>query len=146
MWTRRARAIPTAEPARFGTAARRTKIVRLVLAGALAALVCTSTASAHGLRVRQSAFFPRGTSGVIVLDLSTSIDPGSYRRIGGVFDQLIASDPPIGLVIFSDVAYELMPPGTPARELRPFLRFFTPHGSRFPTHPWSPTFRRGTRI
>src|SRR5439155_6051887 len=27
-----------------------------------------------------------------------------------------------------------------------FLRFFTPHGSRFPTNPWAPTFRAGTRI
>jgi hypothetical protein len=62
----------------------------------------------------------------------------------------------IGLVIFSDTAYELLPPGTPAAELRPLLRFLKPtkrppevfrdDRPYYMPDPWSQTFRSGTRI
>jgi hypothetical protein len=48
----------------------------------------------------------------------------------------------VGLVAFSDSAYELLPPGSPARELLPMLRFFEPD---IPASPWQ-DFRAGTRI
>jgi hypothetical protein len=54
-----------------------------------------------------------------------------------------------GLVVFSDSAYEVLPPGTPGRELLPFLRFFRPDPNSttgsFPANPWE-DFRAGTRI
>ena len=53
-----------------------------------------------------------------------------------------------GLVVFSDAAYELLPPGTPARELLPLLRFLKPKpaaAGQLPVNPWQ-DFRAGTRI
>ena len=44
--------------------------------------------------------------------------------------RLIADNASIGLVVFSDVAYELLPPGTPASELRPMLRLLVPPTAR----------------
>jgi hypothetical protein len=58
-------------------------------------------------------------------------------------------------VLFSDVAYEALPPGTPARELAPLLRFFAPQSSSpaagapaagQPRSPWDQWFSAGTRI
>jgi hypothetical protein len=69
-----------------------------------------------------------------------------FRRIGGTLTGLIASATPTGLVVFSDVAYELLPPGSPASALVPMLRFFTPARGAFPDNPWQTTFRAGTQI
>jgi hypothetical protein len=59
----------------------------------------------------------------------------------------------VGLVVFSDVAYEALPPGVPAADLAPLVRYFTlPAQSRpgfvptFPVNPWASTFSAGTRI
>ena len=60
--------------------------------------------------------------------------------------RLIAEDASIGLVVFSDVAYELLPPGTPASEMRPMLRLLIPPRLGTPVNPWTQTFRAGTRI
>ncbi|MBA2641379.1 MAG: VWA domain-containing protein [Actinobacteria bacterium] len=48
---------------------------------------------------------------------------------------------------FSDAAYELMPPGTPGRELLPLLRYFkpAPDGTVAAHNPWE-AFRAGTQI
>jgi hypothetical protein len=56
----------------------------------------------------------------------------------------------MGLVMFSDVAYELLPPNSPPSALEQFVRFFTPervaNGSPlFGQSPWS-QFSGGTRI
>jgi hypothetical protein len=63
--------------------------------------------------------------------------------------------------VFSDIAYEALPPGTPARQLKPLLRYFTPLKNKkpipgypsftladlpFPVNPWAETFTGGTRI
>ncbi len=56
------------------------------------------------------------------------------------------ADAPVGLVVFSDVPYELLPPGTPASELEPLLRLLEPGPSGPPANPWWGTFRAGTRI
>jgi hypothetical protein len=49
-------------------------------------------------------------------------------------------------VVFSDVAYELLPPGTPSSEMRPMLRLLTPEGGHLPRNPWNTSFTAGTRI
>jgi hypothetical protein len=65
---------------------------------------------------------------------------------------VIRSNTPTGLVVFSDTAYEMLPPGAPGTELKPLLRFFTPRpGSTqtdpiFLENPWTDAFRGGTRI
>ena len=51
-------------------------------------------------------------------------------------------------MFFSDVPYELLPPGTPASELEPLLGVLQPSKSKAtpPINPWWDTFRAGTRI
>src|SRR5262249_47908957 len=58
-----------------------------------------------------------------------------------------------GLVVFSDVAYEALPPGSPAAALKPLVRFFTLPAQTtpglaptFPVSPWTESFSAGTRI
>ena len=56
----------------------------------------------------------------------------------------------MGLVLFSDDAYEALPPGTPAADLAPMVRYFTlPRQSApglYPVNPWGSTFTGGTNI
>src|SRR5690349_6205063 len=54
-----------------------------------------------------------------------------------------------GLVLFSDDAYEAMPPGMSSAQLEPLMRFYKlPKGRELnpPLTPWSYDFRGGTRI
>jgi hypothetical protein len=117
--------------------------VLVLIAGGLAT---AGLASARGLEPRGNEFAPGGRSGVVVLDVSLSILDQDYARMRGVLERVIAAGNPTGLVVFSDVAYELLPPGTPAKELQPLLRFFTLEGERLPPNPWTPSFQAGTRI
>jgi len=93
------------------------------------------------------------TGDMIVLDLSASISQDTYSRIGETLRQLIATHGRYGLVVFSGVAYEALPPGTPASALRPLVRYFTlpkqtapGFAPTFPQNPWSSTFSGGTVI
>jgi hypothetical protein len=88
-----------------------------------------------------------------VLDLSASVSTDTYSRIGATLRDLAAGGGRYGLVVFSDVAYEALPPGTPAAELRSIARYFRVQNVRsanlpptFPTNPWATTFTSGTRI
>jgi hypothetical protein len=81
-----------------------------------------------------------------VIDVSLSIIGRDYARVRGVIERVIRAGNPMGLVIFSDAAYELLPPRTPAKELRPLLRFFTLTDGELPENPWTPSLRAGTRI
>ncbi len=145
------RAIPLADAAVFHGAARRLAVARAVLAVGLLALLAADLALARRLHERQTTFFPAGTSGVVVLDLSTSVSLPAYGRISRILEQIVARNQPVGLVLFSDTAYEALPPGTSGTELRPLLRFFKPSdvSGLFPAvldHPWAGSFRGGTRI
>jgi hypothetical protein len=146
-------AVPTADVAELRSLARRTTVLRFALALVLLALLLFEVRAARALRETESGFYPRGTSAVIVVDLSLSIVRNTYPTIGAIFRDVIAHNAPAGLVIFSDSPYELLPPGSPGRDLKPFLRYFTPIPGRieggqpvFPDNPWSQTFRAGTRI
>ena len=66
--------------------------------------------------------------------------------VGETLRQLIRSDTSTGLVVFSDVAYEVLPPGSSAHGLEPLLRYFLPKRGAPPANPWQATFRGGTRI
>jgi hypothetical protein len=84
------------------------------------------------------------------MDFSYSITGGSYKLIVNALRKIVAAGNPIGLVGFSDSAYELLPPGTPARELEPVARLFVPIPTRngdlrFPSSPWAP-LQGGTKI
>jgi hypothetical protein len=121
-----------------------------VLVVAAVALLVLATASARGLDSGKPGVLPEG-SGVLVIDLSLSIGDEDYRDIRRTVRRLIESDGSMGLVIFSDLAYELLPPGTPASELRPLLRYLVPRRATrvdagLPLNPWSESFSAGTRI
>ena len=137
-------AVPTSEPRRLATRARRTAIVRFgLLAGLLGALALAFVV-AKRQDVRHAPLVPPGTTGMLVLDLSASVYEGAF---GETIQKLASSDERVGVVAFSDSAYELVPPGTPGRELLPLLRFFVPTSSSglLPRNPWE-KFSAGTRI
>lgn len=143
---RRRRTIPSADAGAFGRARIRTDVVRAVLVLLAASLVGLAYLSTRGLETRSSELSPGGRSGVVVIDLSLSIVNRDYNEVRGILERLIRAGNPTGLVVFSDVAYELLPPRTPAKELKPFLRFFKVDGNKLPPNPWTPDFQAGTKI
>ncbi len=143
---RRGPAVDTHDAAALAAATRRTRLVHALLAAAALLALAGAAVSVRGLAVRERSVLPAGSTGVLVVDLSLSIADADYRLIRRGFERVIADDGRIGLVVFSDVAYELLPPGTPARELEPFLRLLVPARKGRPPNPWAQTFRSGTRI
>ena len=88
-----------------------------------------------------------------MLDVSASISSDTYARIAATLDRLVRSNGSYGLILFSDTAYQALPPNTPARELKPLLSVLRrPHGDRSgalpqaPRSPWTDAFGAGTRI
>jgi hypothetical protein len=126
----------------------RARLLRLVFAGAAVALLAASLASARDLDTRERGLLPKGTTGVVVLDLSLSIADEDYAAVRAALERLVEDDVRIGLVVFSDVAYELLPPGSPSAELRPLFRFLQVPKDVVapPVNPWTTGFRAGTRI
>lgn len=138
----RRRAIPLADARRLAGPARRTRILGVLLAaaliGALAAVYVGSRDTKKG-----GELLPSNRSTVVAIDLSWSVSYDNYRQIEQTLGNLANSGRHLGLVLFSDVAYEALPPGTPAAELKPYLRFFRTKGT---PNPWSDSFAGGTRI
>jgi hypothetical protein len=128
------------------TPARRTLATRLAVALALVSLLAGTLLAALDTGPTRSEIVPNGTTGILVVDLSKSIIDTEFEPIGATLRRLITTNTPTGLVVFSDVAYELLPPNAPASALVPLLRFFTPRKGVYPTNPWQATFRAGTRI
>jgi hypothetical protein len=124
----------------------RSRILRAVLVLAAVALLAAAAASASDLESRERGLLPVGTVGVVVVDLSLSIANEDYRIVRAAFRRLVEEDAPVGLVVFSDVAYELLPPGTPGSELQPMLRVLVPPRFGPPVNPWTTGFRAGTRV
>jgi hypothetical protein len=148
-----ASAIPLADVRRLERAARRTRRMRLLSAGAVVVAAALALAVALRTHPRAAVFLPQGTNGIVVLDVSASISSDTYAGIAATLDRLASSRGRYGLVLFSDTAYQALPPGTPARELGAFERLFTvprrtaPGGSpSAPANPWSDQFSAGTRI
>jgi hypothetical protein len=136
-------------------------VVRIVLGIGL--LLCGTVAFVLALDLREGrrGFLPAGSNGVIVVDVSASITPDSYRQVFRVLDEASKTGERWGLVLFSDNAYEALPPGTRGAAIAPFSRFFRPLGSgevasesktqfvgnvRFPSNPWGEAFTAGTSI
>jgi hypothetical protein len=136
-------AIPLADAGAFRSAERRTRLLRTGLALALLGTLAAAFLLAQGPRARAGTV-SGGTSTVAVLDVSWSTS-SSYGEIARALRQLASSGRRLGLVVFSDVAYEMLPTGTPAVELRPLLRFFTGSKRRLDS-PWATSLSGGTRI
>jgi len=139
-------AVDTHDLGAFRGAIGRTGIVRFVLAGAALALVLAAAATARNPATSEGALIPHDRVGVVVLDLSLSITDEDYVKLRRTLRRVVAEEASIGLVIFSDVPYELLPPGTPAAELKPFLRLLATPRVGAVQNPWTQTFRAGTRI
>ena len=136
------RAIPASERARLEHASRRTAYLRAGLASVLALLLVATVLVASRYDVRHAPLVASGSSGVVVLDLSASVFEGGFEA---TVRKLVETDERAGLVVFSDAAYELLPPGSSGREFQALLRFFRTTSTGFlPPNPWDP-FRAGTR-
>ena len=139
-------AVPLSDLPALRSAARRTRLVRIAIAVGLVGLLAAAVLTAGDARANRSEIVPAETTSVLVVDLSKSIIDTEFRRIGATLRSLIETDTPTGLVVFSDISYELLPPGSPASALVPVLRYFTPVRGSFPVNPWQATFRAGTQI
>jgi hypothetical protein len=133
--------------------ALRTAAVRVALAVALLTLVVATALLARHPHASRKPFASPRTGGMLVLDLSASITQDTYSRIHEALAELVARGGRYGLVVFSNTAYEALPPGTPAGALKPLIRYFevptnTPPGEQptFPVNPWTQSFTSGTSI
>jgi hypothetical protein len=145
--------IPLADAGELRRLARLARVLRVLLAGVAIGCVVAALLVARNPRTR--TFVPLGHSAnaVLVLDLSASISADTFSRIAGTLRTLAASNGRFALVVFSDSAYEALPPGTPGVDLTPLIRYFnvpTPQGGQpsagFPPNPWANTFTAGTTI
>jgi hypothetical protein len=148
---RRGLAVPLADMPRLRAPIQRTSFVRLLLAAALAATLAWLFLVARSAGAGRAAVFPQGTTtGVVVLDMSASISGQIYARVASTLRGIVDANQSVGLVMFSDTAYELLPPNSPPGALLQFVPFFTPAryaGSSpiFRQTPWD-LFMGGTRI
>jgi hypothetical protein len=146
-------AIPLADARALRSRARVTAAVMSALAiGGLVCAVAFALVS-RDPHTRTFVPLPAHANGVIVLDLSASISTDTFSRIGGTLQELSSSGGRFGLIVFSNDAYEALPPGTPASELAPLIRYFTLPQQKvpgflptFPPNPWSNSFTAGTTI
>ena len=138
--------VDTHDVGAFRSVINRTLLIRIVLAGGALALVLAAAASARDPQTTERALIPPDRVGVVVLDLSLSITDDDYASIRRVLRRLIAEEASVGVVVFSDAPYELLPPGTPAAELKPMLRLLVAPRLGPVQNPWTQTFRAGTRI
>lgn len=146
-------AIPLPEASRLRRVANRTLAVRLSLALLVTTLGVATAFLARTPETRRVALLPPGSSGLVVLDLSASISSDTYSRIGATLRDLVRSGGRFGLVVFSETAYEALPPETASSALKPLIRFFTIERSQTPgvapsfaENPWTWSFTGGTRI
>jgi hypothetical protein len=170
----RPQAIPVADANALDRHARRTAFIRFGLAACLLAALAFELSLGRDPERRAGPIFPGSKSGVLVADMSASVgSPG--RNFVLPLRYLARTRQDFGLILFSDTAYEALPPGTSSTELLPFIRIFSPvlqpcttppgyacpPGTRRYTPdelrrlrgrrerrktPWSESFRGGTRI
>jgi len=137
---RHERGLPYGEVASLRRPVVRTTVFRAALGLALTGLLLAALAVARERDARPDGLLPAGATGMIVLDLSASA--GLQPEFGDLLRRVAAADEPTGVIAFSDVAYELVPPGTPGRDLTPMIRYFSGRGR---ANPWA-TFQTGTRL
>ncbi len=100
------------------------------------------------------SFLPESATTIVVLDQSRSVYLADYKAISAVLTRVVQGDPSVGLVAFSDTAYEMLPPGSHGSDLKALLRFYRPTGvgsnvdpsTNFPASPWDNVFSGGTKI
>jgi hypothetical protein len=141
------RTLPLSDAPALWRYAGRTRHIRIALALALLLVFASIVVAAFHVRTRATSYFAKGGNGIVVLDLSASVDPRANVRLATFLQTLADSNQRIGLVAFEEQAYELLPPGTSGDEIRPMLRFFGGSQPVFgPETPWSRAFLGGTSI
>jgi hypothetical protein len=149
------RGIPIGEAGLLRPSVRRTALISALLAVVVGAAGLAVNVAARQNEPRRETLLPPGDSVVVVLDLSLSIPEVAYTRMRNAMIELASSDASVGLVVFSDIAYEVLPTGSPASELQPVLSYLTPvpgeindqtGGPLYAADPWTGGFRGGTRI
>jgi len=144
-------AVPLADLHGLHMPVQRTSLVRVILAAALAGTFALLFLTARSAGAGRAAVFPQGArAGVVALDMSASISGPTYSRVATTLRGIVNANQSIGLVMFSDTAYELLPPNSPPGALVQFIPYFVPvryFGSTpvFGQTPWD-TFMGGTRI
>ena len=145
--------IPLADAVELRRRARPARLLTALLAAAAIGCCVAALLVARSPRTTTLVPLSRNASAVLVLDLSASVSGDTFSRIAATLRTLSASRGRFALVVFSDLAYEALPPGTPAVDLKPLIRYFTiprQRGSQvapeFPTNPWSNNFTVGTSI
>lgn len=138
---------------------RRSRLVRIGLALALVLALGGAVAAARG-EAATPTLVAQGSDGVIVLDASGSVGPREYRQVALALVEAAESGRRYGLVVFSDVAYEVFPPGTDPAQVRALQRFFVPvkrprrgglgvlsaGGRTYRASAWTGALTGGTRI
>jgi len=144
--------IPLADASDLAPAARRTLLVRGLLVVLVVAALAVAIVAARSPHSQTIVALPNKADTIVVLDLSASIGSDTFSRIGATLSSLARSRDRYGLVVFSGQAYEALPPGSPATDLAPLVRFFVPRQAgagfapTYPRNPWSDTFSAGTEI
>jgi hypothetical protein len=149
--------IPIADSSQLRPSASRERRLRIVLV--LAAVVLLATAVLLAARspgpAPAAANNTAGPVTEIVLDVSGSVGVSASDVAGRTLARLGRGGGRVGLILFSDVAQEALPRGTPASQLLPFARSFAPAKSEQRTlsvrrppdfNPWHPSFSGGTKI
>ena len=143
--------VPLADLSRLQPAAQRTSVVRVFLAAALVATFVLLFLTARSAGAGRAAVFPKGVhTGVVALDMSASISGPAYARVATTLRGIVNANQSVGLVMFSDTAYELLPPNSPPGALAQFIPYYVPkryYGGApvFSQTPWD-TFMGGTRV
>jgi hypothetical protein len=131
--------------------ADRTTVVRVALVVSLAATLGGAILLARSAGSGRPALLPEGRkTGVVVIDMSGSVSGGGFKAVAEVLRGLAAANQAMGLVMFSDTAYELLPPNSPTSSLVAFEHFFDPQADStgapaFGSTPWD-QFTAGTKI
>ena len=147
----RSGAVVLADRPRLRGPGRRTELVRILLVVALGVTLAFLFVAAHSAGAGRAAVFPEGTdTGIVALDMSASISGPIYARVSTTLRGIINANESVGLVMFSDTAYELLPPNSPPGAMAQFVPFFVPlryYGGTpvFGQGPWD-MFMGGTRV
>ncbi len=153
------RTIPIADAGLLNRAAARERRIRAALvlaAGVLLVAAVLLAARSPGPAPAAARGAGGGPVTEVVLDVSGSVGQSASGFAGRALARIGHSGGRVGLILFSDSAQEALPPGTPAAQLLPFARSFTPPKRRggdlyeyqalSDSNPWHPSFSGGTRI
>ena len=160
----RTKALSSTAADELGREHRRLRRLRIALATLAVGLLAACFALSRDAEALPTTYFATGSGGILVLDLSASVDQLKSQRIQRVLSALAETEGRVGLVVFSDTAYEMFPPDTRTEELRPLVQFFRSRtgppgfgrgdggggggggGPSAEESPWSLAFRGGTKI